>query len=211
MPETPTRLILVPTALEMRYLEHCDFGYGTTIELCGFGMVAASICTTRLLDRYCPTEVVLVGIAGGIKREMQVGHAYRFGQVVCHGIGAGSGKDFQTAGELGWKHWTGPPEITDRWALDDIVLENVLLSSASASAGPEDVAQKLRCFPDADAEDMEGFAVAAACRLAQIPLTIVRGISNKAGDRDQQNWQVKTAMQAARAEVMCLLNSDNSS
>jgi futalosine hydrolase len=47
------------------------------------------------------------------------------------------------------------------------------------------------------AEDMEGFAVAMACRLRGVPLDIVRGISNTAGDRDASRWQVAAALEAA--------------
>jgi futalosine hydrolase len=44
---------------------------------------------------------------------------------------------------------------------------------------------------------MEGFAVAAACQLCDVPMTIVRGISNEAGDRDKENWQIQDAMNSA--------------
>ena len=44
---------------------------------------------------------------------------------------------------------------------------------------------------------MEGFAVAFACRLRGVPVDIVRGISNTAGDRDKSHWQVTAALEAA--------------
>jgi futalosine hydrolase len=47
------------------------------------------------------------------------------------------------------------------------------------------------------AEDMEGFGVALACRLLGVPLAIVRGISNEAGDREHARWQVPAALAAA--------------
>jgi futalosine hydrolase len=52
---------------------------------------------------------------------------------------------------------------------------------------------------------MEGFAVAAACRLAGVPLDIVRGISNTAGDRDTSGWQIEAACRAAAALAVMLL------
>jgi futalosine hydrolase len=55
------------------------------------------------------------------------------------------------------------------------------------------------------AEDMEGFAVAAACRLAGIPLDIVRGISNTAGDRDHSHGQIDAACRAAASLAAALL------
>ena len=52
---------------------------------------------------------------------------------------------------------------------------------------------------------MEGFAVAMACRLQNIPLEIIRGISNVAGDRDKSNWRVADAMGAAAEELGVVL------
>jgi futalosine hydrolase len=48
---------------------------------------------------------------------------------------------------------------------------------------------------------MEGFAVALACRLAGVPCTIVRGISNTVGDREKSRWQTAAAVTAAAAIV----------
>jgi len=43
----------------------------------------------------------------------------------------------------------------------------------------------------------QGFAVAAACRLQNVPLRVVRGISNIAGDRDHSQWKIADAMNSA--------------
>lgn len=78
----------------------------------------------------------------------------------------------------------------------------MLLTVCSASGSREDVADRLRKFPHAVAEDMEAFSVALACRMAKVPLTVIRGISNMAGDRDKANWNVTGALEAA-AELVC--------
>ena len=46
---------------------------------------------------------------------------------------------------------------------------------------------------------MEGFAVAVACRLAGVPLKIIRGISNHAGDRQHSRWKITEALLSAAA------------
>ena len=53
---------------------------------------------------------------------------------------------------------------------------------------------------------MEGFAVALACRLAGVPLLIVRGISNTAGDRDTIRWQIEAALAAAAHLTLRILD-----
>ena len=79
----------------------------------------------------------------------------------------------------------------------------MLLTVCAASGSTDDVAHRLNKFPQAVAEDMEAFSVALACRMARIPLTVIRGISNMAGDRDKTNWNVAEALEAA-AELAAL-------
>ncbi|MEZ6089306.1 MAG: hypothetical protein R3C05_14990 [Pirellulaceae bacterium] len=43
----------------------------------------------------------------------------------------------------------------------------------------------------------KGFAVAVACKLHHIPLTIIRGMSNIAGVRDKAEWMIDEALDAA--------------
>ena len=46
---------------------------------------------------------------------------------------------------------------------------------------------------------MEGFGVALACALAGVPLCIVRGASNRVGERDPSTWRIDEAIDSARA------------
>jgi futalosine hydrolase len=61
----------------------------------------------------------------------------------------------------------------------------------------QDRQRRLDRYPEVVAEDMEGYAVALACRLENVPLVIVRGISNVVGDRLSENWQIPEALTAA--------------
>lgn len=72
-----------------------------------------------------------------------------------------------------------------------------LLTVCAASANPADVSMRSRRYPDAVAEDMEGFGVAVACYFGATSLEIIRGISNRAGDRDPRNWDINGALRAA--------------
>ena len=65
------------------------------------------------------------------------------------------------------------------------------------SAQRQQAAQRQLRYPEAVAEEMEGFGVAMACRLAGVPLRIVRGISNHAGNRNLAEWQIEEALAAA--------------
>ncbi len=149
---------------------------------------------------------MLVGIAGRLDDRLALAAAYRFQQVGCFGIGVGSRDDFISAGALGWLQWPGS-SAGGSPAIGDVIAcategsakprADLLLTACAASATADDVLARKRVFPTAVAEDMEGFAVAFACRLAGVPCEIVRGISNTAGDRDQSRWQTAAALHAA--------------
>ena len=206
----PRHLILIPTERERRrigsLLAGPDAG-DTVTELCGFGIAAAAARTAALVASLRPAHVVLLGIAGALDDRLAIGTAARFDAVACHGIGAGSGQAFIPAATLGWRQWPGEPDDPGS-AIGDVIpcaapvraglrTERLLLTVTAAAASPEDVRHRKGIFPEASAEEMEGFGVALACRLADVPCTIVRGISNVAGDRDTTRWRVDEAVEAA--------------
>jgi futalosine hydrolase len=209
-------LLLVPTAGERRVLG-AAIGDSCRVELCGFGPVAAAARTAALVARYAPDRVLLAGIAGRFDERLAIGSAHVFRDVACFGVGAGSGAAFEPAAALGWPQWPGDPPGPEAAIGDVIACEpavatappaaGLLLTACAASADAADVAHRLRPFPTAVAEDMEGYGVALACRLAGVPLVIVRGISNTAGDRDNSRWRIDSALEAAAALACTILAS----
>ncbi len=218
-------LVLVPTEFELRKLQpliaEAVAAADGTIATCGFGPIVSGIKTTQLLAHHNPAKVVLAGIAGAIGPRFSIGTAASFSQVACYGIGAGSGSEFQTASELGWTRWNdataiqGSQDILElhsdpasfrSWRSDSIadsgdasdnsIDEPLLLTVCAASANSTDVENRLKKFPQAAAEDMEAYSVAMACRMANVPLTVIRGISNLAGDRNKAHWNVDAALKA---------------
>jgi futalosine hydrolase len=207
-------LVLIPTARERRTLEpilsKAVRQADGLIELCGFGPIAAAARTMQLIAMHQPTQVILIGIAGTLRPELEVGTARGFHQVRCDGIGAGTGADHKSAGEIGWNHWSAfHPAHDQRYtgigdviqlapkSLDACEQRGELLTVCAASANESDLAMRVERYPDAVAEDMEGFGVATACFFGAATLDIIRGISNRAGDRDTKNWRIDEALQAA--------------
>ncbi len=223
-------LILVPTPSERRILAPLLQSHiqqvGGTLHLCGFGPVAAAARTSQLIAELRPTRIILVGIAGAIGGSLPVGSASLFDEVACFGIGAGSGEDFQTASQLGWSQWnSGSDKGSEGRSVGGDVLpllsaqveslssepveRRQLLTCCSASDGLDDVASKVRSFPNAVAEDMEAFGVAMAASLMDVPVQVVRGISNNAGDRRLSLWKINEALEAAAEVVLKLIAGDS--
>lgn len=213
-------LVLVPTEMERLRLAPTLAGGldgGDRLELCGFGIVAAAARAAALLAALAPDRVLLVGIAGRLDQSLATGSAHRFDRVACHGVGVGSGAAFVPAAALGWPQWPGDPGGSAA-AIGDVIelprphgaagtapSAGLLLTACAASATADDAVSRTKLFPAATAEDMEGFGVALACRLHGVPLAIVRGISNDAGDRDHARWQVTAALDAAASLALRIL------
>ena len=218
-----SHLLVFPTAFELSAVlakipeaklerTHCC--------LCGFGSIAAAARTASLIHQCRPAVVVLAGIAGSLNRQSDIGMSYEFSTVRSYGIGMGVGEKFQAAEEMGWKQWPGNDEQNDG-SFGDVIQwnssrlgqlkyqnEGELLSVCSASSTREEAALRKRQFPAATAEDMEGFAVAAACTMLRVPCVVIRGISNMAGDRDKKNWHIEEALRNVSNHVsQFLVNS----
>ncbi len=194
-------LILVPTAFELQKLQACpEVHFQRTdivVETCGIGVIAAGISATRAIQKHQPHKVILAGIAGAISDAVVVGSAWKFSSVACYGIGVGSGSHFRTLDQLGWSDW----HRVDQQSIRDVLLIDErpgpqLLTVCSASENQDDVFARRSNFPSADAEDMESYSVAVACRAANVPLTVLRGISNIAGDREKSRWKIDDSLAA---------------
>ena len=119
----------------------------------------------------------------------------------------GEGAAHRAPPQLGFPQWPGDgtrAPIEDRLALAHAG-GPLLLTTTAASADDRDADLRRQRFPQARAEDMEGFAVALACALADVPLEIVRGISNQVGDREPGRWSIPRALAAARELALELL------
>jgi futalosine hydrolase len=187
-------LILVPTALESALL--FPDGSPGRLAVCGFGLAAAGAGAAHAIAMHpgaASDGVVLVGAAGTYDPERHpVGSAIVAGAIGCEGIGAGSGAQHRSAADLGFAD-------SDRIALGD---GPELLSVVAAAGSAAEAAARHARHPDAAGEEMEGFAVAIAARLHGVGLTIVRGFSNVAGDRDRDGWRMEEALRRAAAVVV---------
>lgn len=202
-------LLLIPTELELQQFQPQP-GFppeGAQIHICGFGPIASAARTAELIARHNPARVLLVGIAGTYdERALPVGQSCCFRVVFSDGIGAGTSVASVSPTQLGIPQWPGGHgscvgKVYDALPLitpDDVPCAEALLTCCAASASPVEVETRRKRFPsDVAAEDMEGFGVALACSLAGVRLTVVRGISNCAGDRDKSAWKVDEAIQSA--------------
>jgi futalosine hydrolase len=186
-------LVLVPTELESGLL--FPAGAPAPLAVCGFGLAAAGAGAAHAIAEHRDAAaggVTLVGAAGTYDPARHpIGSAVVVGSVRCDGIGAGAGDGRRTAADLGFA------------TADSIALGPgpEILSVAAAAGSPAEAAERRERYPAAAGEEMEGYAVAVATGLFDGELTIVRGFSNVAGDRDRAGWRMQEAL-AAAAEIV---------
>ncbi|MEQ1830821.1 MAG: hypothetical protein ABL921_33025 [Pirellula sp.] len=209
-------LVLVPTPWELECLTNSFHQHllaaRSTIQLCGFGPIVSGIMSARLIAEHSPDRVFLIGIAGTYDPDISLASFVEFDEVACYGIGAGTGNQFMSSSELKWEQW--PSDHKKNGIGDVISLRKPtersstmqLLTCCSAASCLEDVQLRTKKFPRARAEDMEGFSVASACMLSNVPLRIFRGISNFAGDRNHAHWEIREAMAAVETAVSRILH-----
>ena len=191
-------LILVPTAPERERLLALGALGGRQLELCGFGPIAAAARAASLLASCGSDRVLLLGIAGTLAPEqLAIGSAATFDAVHLDGVGAGEGTGRLSADAMGFAHWQDEEgAVGDSLPLVARAPTGSLLTVCAASATREQ-AEERRTRTGALAEDMEAFGVALACRLHGARLTVVRGVSNRAGDRDVGRWRIDEALEEA--------------
>ena len=171
------------------------------MELCGFGAIGAAVSTLQHLPRR-PAQVCLIGIAGTYDpHRCPVGTAWQFSSVHCEVVGAAAPGQLQVPSQLGFPQWTAKNANVDAPAnvFESLDLSTPdpqspsLLTVGHASGSLDAAAQRQLQFPSTIAEDMEGFGVALACHTEGTPCSILRGISNVAGQRDLSTWQMESA------------------
>ncbi len=185
------------------------------LRLCGFGPVAAAARSASLIAEHRPRRVLLLGIVGSWRLDrLPLGAARSFEAVIIDGVGAGEGATCIPPEGLGFPQWPGgegtPPEaVVDRLPLDPGPTDanaGLLLTVCAASADASMAQRRRERFEEVVAEDMEAFGVALSCHQARVPLTVVRGASNRVGERDPRRWCIEEALEAAQVSAARMLS-----
>lgn len=173
----------------------------------GVGPAAAAACTGVLLALAGAAgrpyiALVSAGIAGGFTGRAAVGGSVVGTRSVAADLGADSPDGFLPLSTLGFgaDSVDADQALLDRLrtALPDAVVGPVL--TASTATGTARHADELLVrHPDAVAEAMEGFGVAAAAQATGIPFVELRTISNPVGPRERTAWRIGDALAALTA------------
>lgn len=183
------------------------------VVLAGVGSAAAAVHTTRaLLASPMPYDLVInAGIAGGFKGRAEIGTLVVASEIICADLGAESEEGFISIDKLGfgsaYAAAAKPYSAHLAKALGEAQLSAVhasILTLSTVTGTRESAEELLARFPEAAAEAMEGFGVAAAAEAANVPVIELRAISNPIGPRDRSAWRIGDALRALEAACVVL-------
>lgn len=136
----------------------------------GIGKVNAAIAVSTILGEYSPSRIVNLGTAGAVRDGLS--GTFVVGRVVQH--------DFDDSGihAITGLHFGEPIDTAD---------DGVTLATGDRFISDPDV--RARLAVSAHLVDMEGYAVARAALSAQVPVTIVKQVSDSADASAGKTWR----------------------
>ncbi|WP_017811586.1 futalosine hydrolase [Paenibacillus shenyangensis] len=174
------------------------------VQLAGVGPASAAARTALLLARGSYDLVISAGIGGGFEPHAAPGSIVLSNRIIAADLGSGTPEHgFISVDELGFGSSVILPDTThlDRLAtvMRDaglMVHTGPVLTVSTTTGSAETTAALIQRIPNALAEGMEGFGVAEAARLMDVPVLEIRAISNKVGPRDRGSWRIPEALQS---------------
>ncbi len=178
----------------------------------GIGKVNAAIGATLLIDNFNPDCIINTGAAGGFKGTVSVGDIVISTQAAHHDM------DCTVFGYRYGQVPGMPPFFTANKKLIELTekcihqIGNINTVKAAVLTGDqfmnsaEQTAQIKKQFPDAEAVEMEGAAIAQTCYRFQTPFVIIRSISDIAGQENAIEYEqfVETAAVNSANMVMAI-------
>jgi len=158
-------LLVVALEEEARHL-HVS---GLPILVTGVGKVCAAASLAAILARQRPARIINLGTAGALREGL--GGTHVIGRVIQH--------DFDDEGVFAMigEHFGEPIEFGSGPVL------------ASGDAFISDTSTRTRLALRADLVDMEGYAIARTAREFGLPATLVKEVSDSAGDGAGKSWR----------------------
>ena len=175
---------------------------GVSVLAGGVGAANAAAATARALavdGGY--GAVISAGIGGAFRGRAELGELLLARRVVAADLGAGAPPDaehpdgFLSLDELGFGSSTA-----EGGRLPGVRAVVGTILTVNCATGTEERAGELtRRYPDAVGEGMEGYGVAAAAALFDLPFAEIRAVSNFVGRREREAWRIGPALAALTA------------
>jgi len=203
------------------------YGVPACLTMGGIGKAAAASASITLISACQPTALWLFGCGGAYPGAgLAIGDLALAREEVFGDEGMVDQRGFHDLQELGYpmrhdgdqrrfNHWPvdaglhdwAQPILSRHAAARGCNLRSGPFVTVSRCTGSSALSLELEGRTEGICENMEGAAVALACRQTEVPLLEVRGISNLVEDRDTSRWDLPAGMMAAQQAVLDLFKN----
>ncbi|NDV18369.1 5'-methylthioadenosine/adenosylhomocysteine nucleosidase [Pseudodesulfovibrio sp. JC047] len=181
------------------------------VTQCGIGKVNAAVGATLLLENFKPDSLINIGVAGGFAQNIEIGD-----------VVLSSEARHYDADATAFEYEIGQiPKMPAKYTADDALLhiaesvdmrsdnvavhQGVILSGDAFVHTPSQIAYLAKKFPDALAVEMEGAAIAQTGFLFRVPFILIRAISDKIRESENQITYADSLHKAAKSSVKMTL------
>jgi adenosylhomocysteine nucleosidase len=173
------------------HLEGCP----VAVVLCGCGKVNAAMSATLLAGHAKVSRILVTGLSGGLADGLHVGDIVIGNSFIQHDMDARPLFPQHEIPFEGFSEIKAEPELQHILSIaaremlssnrppgleNASVFEGLVVSGDQFLSGHEERARLLKSLPQACAVDMESAAIAQVCRAADLPLGVMRVISDSA-------------------------------
>lgn len=193
------------------YAEGTLEGLTVVVVQCGVGKVNAALCVQALCDCFSVTHIVNTGVAGSLNADLDIGDFVISKEAIYHDFDCSVINPKYSVGQV--------PGMDIRAFPADEKLTQLAYSAANAvcpghahigivASGDQFVCnkeQKEKIIKNTNAlcTEMEGAAISHAAYRNNVPVVVIRAISDKADDSAQMDYPTFEAIAAKRcAEVV---------
>ena len=189
------------------YIEGSLYGVEAVLVFSRWGKVAAASTATTLLDVYDFKLIIFTGVAGAVAEDLEIGDVVIGNRLLQHDLDASAlpglkphevpllrRSEFQPtrrlvdlAVESANRYLTAtlpadvPREVLSEFTLNQPkVRSGLIVSGDQFVADPETLARLRMDLPHAQCVEMEGAAIAQVCYEHNVPVVVIRTISDKA-------------------------------
>ena len=191
-------------------MEFCEGSFGNTdvvVVQSGIGKVNAAACAQILINHFGVTHVMNTGVAGSLNAKIDIGDIVVSTDAMYHDVDAtifgyakGEVPQVGTASFVADEMLRKAAVEAVKEAAPDIHVFEGRVVSGDQFISSREVKNHIRDTFQGDCTEMEGAAIAQVAYINEVPLVIIRAISDKADDSGQEAYDVfekKAAMHCA--------------
>lgn len=193
------------------YVEGTMEGLPVVVVQCGVGKVNAALCVQALCDCYGVTHIVNTGVAGSLNADLDIGDFVISKEAIYHDFDCSVINPKYSVGQvpgMDVREFPADEKLTQlAYAAANTVCPGHahigIVASGDQFVCNKEQKEKIIKNTNALCTEMEGAAISHAAYRNNVPVVVIRAISDKADDSAQMDYPTFEAIAAKRcAEVV---------